>query len=82
MSGSNRATKKDIYDLGYITDNITLPSLYSPLKRKQEMYCEEIHKTIFDLDEEKSPITNIGLLVEFDAPKKYQIQDLIILVIG
>lgn len=46
------------------------------------MYCEEIHKTIFDLDEEKSPITNIGLLVEFDAPKKYQIQDLIILVIG
>lgn len=28
MSGSNRASKKDIYDLDYITDDIPLVSLY------------------------------------------------------
>ncbi|GAB5476491.1 MAG: hypothetical protein Mars2KO_45900 [Maribacter sp.] len=70
MSGSNRASKKDIYDLDYITDEIPLSSLYSALKQKEEKYLEESYKTIFDLDKEESPIDKIELLIEFDAPKK------------
>jgi hypothetical protein len=69
-SGSNRASKKDIYDLDYITDDIPLVLLYSTLKKKQEKFSEEIHKTIFDLDKEESPIDNIELLIEFDTFKK------------
>src|SRR5690606_16517958 len=70
MSGSNRASKKDIYDLDYITDDLPLVQLYSTLKQKQEKFSHEVYKTIFDLDKEESPIDNIELLIEFDAFKK------------
>lgn len=70
MSGANRVSKKDIYDLDYITDDLPLVSLYSRLKQKQEKFSEEIDKTIFDLDKEESPIDNIELLIEFDSFKK------------
>jgi hypothetical protein len=67
MSASNRLAKKDIYDLAYITEEISIIELYNNLKDKKERYCEPIHRTIFDLDDEVSPIDNPELLLEFDS---------------
>lgn len=63
---SNRSTKKDIYDLDFITDEIKLSALYQSLKEKAEKFNKEEHKTIFDLDENQSVINNLELLISFD----------------
>ena len=67
ISGSSRAAKKDIYDLDFITDKISLENLYESLKKKQETFNKENDKNIFDLDEEESPIDNPLLLLKFDG---------------
>ncbi|WP_444671077.1 nucleotidyl transferase AbiEii/AbiGii toxin family protein [Flavobacterium columnare] len=67
MSASNRLAKKDIYDLAYITEEISIIELYNNLKDKKERYCEPIHRTIFDLDDEVSPVDTPELLLEFDS---------------
>ena len=46
----NRSSKKDIYDLDFITNDIPLTQLYQLLKSKTEQYCEPEDKSIFDLD--------------------------------
>jgi hypothetical protein len=69
MSASNRMAKKDIYDLAFITDEISLITLYNNLKAKSAEYNDPIHRTIFDLDDEVSPIDNVSLLLEFDNLK-------------
>lgn len=66
ISASNRAAKKDIYDLDYITDEISLIELFEELKEKVNKFNSDSDKTIFDLDEEKSPIINPNLLLSFD----------------
>lgn len=63
---SNRSTKKDIYDLDFITDEIKLSILYESLKEKAEKFNKEEHKTIFDLDKNQSILDNLELLISFD----------------
>ena len=65
-SAANRASKKDIYDLDFITDTIDLIKLYQLLKSKIEKFSLPEHRTIFDLDNEISPIDKPELLLSFD----------------
>lgn len=46
----NRSSKKDIYDLDFITNDIPLIELYEQLKAKTDLYCQPEDRTIFDLD--------------------------------
>lgn len=62
----NRSTKKDIYDLDFITDEIKLSMLYESLKEKAEKFDKEEDKTIFDLDKNQSVLDNLELLISFD----------------
>ncbi|PXY46503.1 nucleotidyl transferase AbiEii/AbiGii toxin family protein [Flavobacterium hydrophilum] len=41
VSASNRATKKDIYDLDFITNEIPIVDLYKELKSKMSKFSEE-----------------------------------------
>ncbi|UPQ78328.1 nucleotidyl transferase AbiEii/AbiGii toxin family protein [Flavobacterium azooxidireducens] len=66
VSLANRSTKKDIYDLDFITDEIKLSTLYESLKEKAEKFNKEEHKTIFDLDKNQSVLDNLELLISFD----------------
>jgi predicted nucleotidyltransferase component of viral defense system len=66
VSLSNRSTKKDIYDLDFITDEIKLNTLHERLKEKAEKFNKEDHKTIFDLDKNQSVLENLELLISFD----------------
>jgi len=66
LAGCNRATQKDIFDLDYLTDRIKLPHVMDALKDHQEKYSAEEYKSIFDLDGEKSPVDDPGLLLKFD----------------
>lgn len=65
ISVSSRAAKKDIYDLDFITENISLVDLYEALKTKKEIFKEKEHQNIFDLDKEECPIQNPYLLLKF-----------------
>lgn len=66
MSASNRKAKKDIYDLEYITNQISLSDLMEELEKKEQRFMESNFQCLFDLDDEKSPVNNLGLLLEFD----------------
>lgn len=66
MSASNRKANKDIYDLDYITDEISLYDLLNFLKNKQELFDQPEHRNLFDLDHEMNPLTNLNALLEFD----------------
>jgi hypothetical protein len=66
MSAANRKAKKDIYDLDYVTEKITLDYLLLKLEEKHSRFCEPEHKCLFDLDGEVSPNDNLALLLEFD----------------
>ena len=70
MSASNRASNKDIYDLDYLTENISLEDLINSLKKKQQSFNEKIDLTIFDLDGEESPVNSPELLLKFDMYSK------------
>lgn len=71
ISTSNRSTKKDIYDLDFITDAISLNDLYDDLKIKTLKFNKEEHKTIFDLSKNNTPIDNPELLLKFDNNSDY-----------
>lgn len=68
-SASNRMVKKDIYDLDYISNEIDIVILFNGLKAKKDKFNTELDKTIFDLDNETSPIDDPSLLLEFDNKK-------------
>ena len=70
ISASNRANHKDIYDLDYLTDHITLNELMELLKTREENYNRQEHQNIFDLDIAYSPIDNPDLLLKFEVPIK------------
>lgn len=67
VTASNRASFKDIYDLDYLTEDVSLTKLMADLKYKQETFKEEEHRTIFDLDNEISPIADPLRLLLFEA---------------
>ncbi|QBN17835.1 hypothetical protein [Flavobacterium nackdongense] len=71
ISTSNRSTKKDIYDLDFITDTISLIDLYEDLKVKTLKFNKEEHRTIFDLSKNNTPIDNPELLLKFDDNSDY-----------
>ena len=73
MSASNRRAKKDIYDLDYITDEIPLSNLIVELKDKLEKYNTHEFKNLFDLDNEKNPVDDLNLLLEFDKTNKLEL---------
>ena len=56
-----------MYDLDYLTDKIPLLTLFQFLKFKEALFDTAIDKTIFDLDDEKSPVNDIALLLKFDT---------------
>lgn len=66
VSLSNRSTKKDVYDLDFITDEIEIVSLYKNLKEKAIKFNKEENRTIFDLDKNESVLDNPELLIRFD----------------
>lgn len=66
-SASNRMAKKDIYDLDYICKEIEIVSLFNGLKAKKRKYNTDIDKSIFDLDNETSPIDDPSLLLGFEG---------------
>jgi hypothetical protein len=67
MTAANRASFKDIYDLDYLTEDCSLTSLMRDLKYKQETFDKEEHRTIFDLDDEVSPVENPLRLLLFET---------------
>jgi len=66
-SAANRAGKKDIYDLDFITDDISIIDLFNNLKIKKQKFNKATDKTIFDMDEEVCPTLNPKLLLKFDG---------------
>lgn len=68
LAGCNRATQKDIFDLDYLTDRISLPDMMNALREHQDKYDADEHKSIFFLDGEKSPVNEPNLLLKFDEP--------------
>jgi hypothetical protein len=66
MSASSRKARKDIYDLDFITDLITLSDLLIMLKEKEIRFKEDNFKCLFDLDNERSPSGDLNLLLAFD----------------
>ena len=67
VSAANRTTKKDVYDLDFITNEIPLSKLYEELKFKNTKFNAESDRTIFDLEKHLSPIDNPHLLLKFDS---------------
>lgn len=70
ISGSSRAAKKDIYDLDFITEKISIIALFKALKEKRVIYNKEEDKNIFDLDENKCPTQFPLELLNFDRNTK------------
>jgi len=66
-SGSSRAANKDIYDLDFITEHISLVDLFGGLKAKKEKFNQKEHQNIFDLDDEGCPTEDPYLLLKFDG---------------
>lgn len=67
MAASNRCSFKDIYDLSYLTEEVPLPELFYLLGEKQKKYNGEAYFTIFDLDDEQSPVEYPKLLLKFET---------------
>lgn len=65
-TASSRKAKKDIYDLDFITDQITLPELFAQLEQKRNTFHGEQYESVFDLDKKQHPTDNIYLLLAFD----------------
>lgn len=71
MSASIRPAKKDIYDLYYITEEISLIKLYKDLLEKHKQFHKKEDQNIFDIDTKESVIDNPLLLLLFDS--KYRV---------
>lgn len=69
MSATNRFSKKDIYDLDFITDEIPLKNLFERLSEKRDRFSLPEHQCLFDLDVEKDVLEHPELLLEFDEPQ-------------
>lgn len=69
MSATNRFAKKDIYDLDFITDEISLTELFNLLSEKRKKFSLSEHQCLFDLDIEKDVLEYPELLLEFDEQK-------------
>ncbi len=67
MSASSRPAKKDIYDLYYITEEISLIKLYKDLLEKYKQFHKKEDQNIFDIDAKESAIENPLLLLLFDS---------------
>jgi len=67
LAVSDRMTKKDVFDLDFITDEIPLITIFNELKKKQELYSKDCHKSIFDISNSNNPIESPNLLLEFDS---------------
>jgi Nucleotidyl transferase AbiEii toxin, Type IV TA system len=67
VSLSNRTTKKDIYDLDFITDEIKITDLFENLKVKTSKFNKDQDKTIFDLDKNESVLDKPELLISFES---------------
>lgn len=67
MSASNRKAKKDIYDLDLLTNELILEELLESLRAKLEKYSGSEFEGLFDLDDRKSPVEDLNLLLEFDT---------------
>ena len=74
-SASSRMAKKDIYDLDYITDELSLEKLMDALKKKQLIYSEEKFENIFDLDQSVDPLKSPAVLLEFDQVQRRGVKD-------
>lgn len=70
MAVANRANYKDVYDLYYLTEKISLQTLFDLLKEKQNNYPRIEHQSIFDLDGEVSPIKEPKRLLNFEETSK------------
>ncbi|APS37463.1 MULTISPECIES: hypothetical protein [Salegentibacter] len=70
MSASSRPAKKDIYDLYYTTEEISLIKLYKDLLEKYKQFNNKEDQNIFDIDTEESVIDNPLLLLLFDSSYK------------
>lgn len=70
ISGSIRAAKKDIYDLDFITEKISIIDLFEALKEKRVKYNNKEDKNIFDLGEVKCPTEHPLELLNFDRGSK------------
>ncbi len=62
VTACNRANDKDIYDLDCLTDRIELEKVVELLKEKEDRCSDPIHRSIFGLDNERSPIAEPDLL--------------------
>lgn len=66
LSASSRKAKKDIYDLDFVTNEIPVRQLMESLEERTKKFNKEEYKSLFDLDNDPSPLDNIYLLLEFD----------------
>jgi hypothetical protein len=69
-SVANRANNKDVYDLDYLTDEISLNELMDLLSERENKYHLPEQQNIFDQDEEISPTKHPELLLKFEELKK------------
>lgn len=67
VSGSTRAANKDIYDLDFITEVVSLIELFEALRIKKNKYTQKEHQNIFDLDDDVCPTKDPRLLLKFDG---------------
>lgn len=70
MSASSRPAKKDIYDLYYITKEISLIDMYDSLLKKYAHFNKDSDRNIFDLDKEETALDNPLHLLKFDSSYK------------
>ena len=70
ISGFSRAAKKDIYDLDFITEKISIIELFEALKVKNQVFDKKEHKNIFNYNNNDCPTINPFLLLKFDGGVK------------
>jgi hypothetical protein len=70
VSGSTRAAKKDIYDLDFITEKISIIELYEALKVKNQLFNKKEDENIFNYNNNDCPTINPHLLLKFDGGVK------------
>ena len=69
MTACNRAARKDIYDLDYITDRIPLSKLMADLQQKL-LHTASSPKSVFEFDYNASPISHPELLLRFELTQQ------------
>jgi hypothetical protein len=69
VSAANRLANKDIYDLDYITDEISLIDLFYFLSKKKNKYNHPSDQNIFNLNGESCPLEQPELLLRFDEKR-------------